>query len=79
MIKDKPIWGHGYGAFQAKYMDCQAEYFKNITNSKFELLADNIKHPFNEFVKVAVEFGMTGLVIVLSIEIFKTVNSNTNC
>lgn len=49
MIKDKPILGHGYGTFQAKYMDYQAEYFKNNPDSKFEFLADNVKHPFNEF------------------------------
>ena len=26
MIKDKPVFGHGYGAFKAKYMDYQADY-----------------------------------------------------
>ncbi|MGV8090420.1 MAG: O-antigen ligase family protein [Mangrovibacterium sp.] len=70
MIKEKPILGHGYGAFQAKYMDYQAEYFKANPASKFVLLADNIKHPFNEFIKVAVEFGMIGLFIALSIILF---------
>ncbi len=70
MIKDKPILGHGYGAFQAKYMDYQAEYFKNNPNSKFELLADNVKHPFNEFIKVAVEYGIIGLVTIISIILF---------
>jgi O-antigen polymerase len=70
MIKDKPVFGYGYGSFQAKYMDYQAEYFKNNPNSKFELLADNVKHPFNEFIKVAVEFGMIGLVIFLLFILF---------
>lgn len=67
MIKDKPLLGHGNGAFQAKYMDYQAEYFKNNPNSKFKLLADNVKHPFNEFIKVAVEFGWVGLMVVISL------------
>ncbi len=67
MIKDKPILGHGYGSFQEKYMDYQAEYFKNNPNSKYSQLADNVKHPFNEFVKVAIEFGLVGLLIILSI------------
>ena len=70
MIKDKPIFGHGYGAFQAKYMDYQAEYFKNNPNSKYAQLADNVKHPFNEFIKVAVEFGMVGLAIFISFILF---------
>lgn len=70
MIKDKPISGHGYGAFQAKYMDYQAEYFKNNPNSKFKLLADNVKHPFNEFIKIAVEFGSIGLMVVISLLLF---------
>ena len=70
MIKDKPVFGHGYGKFLAKYMDYQAEYFKSNSNSKFELLADNVKHPFNEFIKVTVEFGIAGLVITFSLMLF---------
>lgn len=82
MIKDKPILGHGFGMFQAKYMDYQAEYFKNNPNSKYAQLADNVKHPFNEFIKVAVEFGIVGLIVVLSLflfvlwEIIKSENKN---
>ena len=60
MIKDKPILGHGLGGFQAKYMDYQAEYFRTNQGSSFKMLADNVKHPFNEFIKVAVEFGIIG-------------------
>ena len=70
MIKDKPVFGHGYGVFQANYMDYQAEYFKNNPNSPYVPLADNIKHPFNEFVKIAVEFGIVGLAIILSFVLF---------
>jgi O-antigen ligase len=70
MIKDKPLFGHGYGAFQAKYMDYQAGYFKINPNSTYSQLADNVKHPFNEFIKVTVEFGMVGLVVVLASILF---------
>ncbi len=65
MIKEKPAFGHGYGMFQAKYMDYQAEYFKNNPHSRYALLADNVKHPFNEFIKLTVEFGIVGLIVVL--------------
>jgi len=70
MIKDKPVIGHGYGAFHAKYMDYQGEYFKNNPNSKYAKLTDNVKHPFNEFIKVAVEFGLVGLIVVFSFILF---------
>ncbi|WP_372775263.1 O-antigen ligase family protein [Mangrovibacterium sp.] len=70
MIKDKPVLGQGYGAFQAKYMDYQAEYFKNNSDSKYAQLADNAKHPFNEFIKVAVEFGIVVLIVVLTLFLF---------
>ncbi|MDD4437871.1 MAG: O-antigen ligase family protein [Tissierellia bacterium] len=66
MIKEKPVFGYGFGMFQAKYMDFQAEYFKNNPDSKYAQLADNVKHPFNEFIKVSVEFGIVGLIILLS-------------
>lgn len=65
LIQDSPLYGHGYESFQTKYMDYQAEYFKNNPNSRFKLLADNVKHPFNEFVLMVVEFGIIGLVITL--------------
>lgn len=70
MIMDKPVVGHGINAFQAKYMDYQAQFFKNNPDSKYQLLADNVKHPFNEFLKIAVEFGLSGLIIMLSIILF---------
>lgn len=70
MIKDKPVLGHGINTFQAKYMDYQSQYFENNRDSKYELLADNVKHPFNEFLKIAVEFGVIGLIVMLSIILF---------
>lgn len=70
MVKDKPVFGHGYGAFKAEYMDYQAEYFKNNPSSKYAQLADNVKHPFNEFIKITVEFGIVGLIAALSLFLF---------
>lgn len=64
MIKDKPIFGHGYGSFKAKYMGYQARYFEENPDSKDRLLADNVKHPFNEFILLGVEFGFVGLLLV---------------
>ncbi len=63
MVKDKPLFGHGYDSFQADYMDYQAQYFKNHPNSKYKQLADNVKHPFNEYIKIMVEYGIIGFII----------------
>lgn len=60
MIADKPLFGHGTGGFQRSYMLYQADYFKNHPNSSFTMLADNVKHPFNEFLKLLVEQGLVG-------------------
>lgn len=65
MLKDKPAFGHGYKAFESRYMDYQARFFKENPDSKFAQLADNVKHPFNELIKIAVEFGIVGLIVIM--------------
>lgn len=64
MFKDKPL-GYGYNGFQANYMNYQAKYFKGNPQSIYTQLADNVKHPFNEFVKIAINYGAVGLVFYL--------------
>lgn len=70
MIKDKPIFGHGYGSFKAKYMSYQASYFKENPNSKDYILADNVQNPFNEFILLTVELGLVGLFVFCLIIVF---------
>ena len=65
MVVDKPIFGHGKGAFQAKYMIYQAEYFKANPDSRYAQLADNALHPFNEYLLILCEHGITGLCVVV--------------
>jgi O-antigen polymerase len=65
MIKDKPLIGFGHKGFQANYMHYQAQYFKQNPGSKFVQLADNVTHPFNEFVKIAVNYGIVGLMLLV--------------
>lgn len=67
MIKDKPITGYGIGAFEAHYMDYQAKYFEEHTDSRFAKLADNVKHPFNEFLSIGVQFGVIGWILIAGI------------
>lgn len=79
MIKDKPLLGHGRNSFNAKYMLYQADYFKKHPDSKYLQLADNVKHPFNEFLLVAVDYGMTGLLVVIGyIVLIGSVYRNNN-
>jgi O-antigen polymerase len=60
MIVDKPILGHGEGGFQREYMLYQANYFRNHPDSSYAMLADIVKHPFNEFLLLLVENGLVG-------------------
>lgn len=65
MIADKPFLGWGKDGFDAFYMPYQADYFITHPNSKFQLLADNIIHPFNEFLLFTIKYGMIGLVLLI--------------
>jgi O-antigen ligase len=67
MILDKPFLGHGEGAFMADYMDYQAEYLTRFPESQFRQLADNVKHPFNEFILILIEYGIIGFVVFLAL------------
>lgn len=65
MIKDMPFFGHGYNSFEAKYMIYQSDYLKRNSETEFLLLSDNIKHPFNEFILLIVEFGLVAFVLFI--------------
>jgi hypothetical protein len=76
MITEKPIFGWGSNSFRSQYMSHQADYFKKHPNSQFELLADNVTHPFNEYLLLTAEYGIVGLILlfVLIFTIFKKRN-----
>ena len=67
MIADSPILGFGDGFFRANYMLYQANYLKDISDSTYSFLADNIVSPFNEYLFLTVEFGMIGLFLLCGI------------
>lgn len=67
MFKDKPLLGHGLNAFDAHYMDYQADFFSENPESKFVLLADNVKHVYNEFISLSIHFGIIGLIILFAL------------
>lgn len=64
MIKQMPIFGYGVNSFDANYMQHQAAYFEKNPNSQYAMLADNTRHPFNEYLLVIIEYGIIGFVII---------------
>lgn len=64
MIKDQP-WGYGISGLANNYMLYQAEFFRLHPDSAFAWYADNIAIPFNEFLHIAVNLGLVGLLFCL--------------
>lgn len=64
MIMDKPLWGYGIGGFSREYMLYQAKYFNENPNSKFLMVADNVGHPYNELLRIVIEHGIVGGVLI---------------
>lgn len=67
MIADKPLWGWGFGGFDAQYMNYQAEYLSVHPKSSMLLLADDTKSPFNEFIHVAIIGGIPCALLFLCV------------
>lgn len=67
MFLDKPILGFGLKGFESDYMLYQAKYFIANPDSTFVQLADNTYHPYNEFIRIAVCFGICGILILFSL------------
>ena len=65
MIADSPLFGFGPNGFLTEYMEYQAEYFAGNPISPHSLLADNINHPFNEYIELIVKYGLFGLAIAV--------------
>ena len=65
MVADRPLLGHGVGAFTQKYMLYQAAYFAENPVSPLALVADNTASPFNELLSIAIALGAVGLLLFL--------------
>jgi O-antigen ligase len=70
MIKEKPLFGYGANGFKANYMDFQAKYFEEHPGSQFAMLADNVNSPFNEYILLVANYGLTGLLLFCLFAIF---------
>ncbi|MCR9013343.1 O-antigen ligase family protein [Gabonibacter chumensis] len=65
-LKEHPLTGVGIGNFPAAYGEAQANYFMQENSSPREKwLADIPEYGFNEFLQIAVEGGIIGIVLFL--------------
>ena len=65
-IKEHPLFGAGYGRFAAIYGDAQATYFLSDKGNEAQIMvADSPEYAFNEYVQLAVELGIIGLLLFL--------------
>jgi len=66
MIKDNPK-GLGINGMSNAYMLYQADYFENNPDSLFIPNATDITIAYNEFFRIAVNFGIAGLILFLAL------------
>lgn len=66
MIKDKPLFGFGHDGFEAHYMDYQADYLLSNPDSSFTILADNVNHPFNEYLLFVIRYGLISFMALIA-------------
>lgn len=60
MLHDFILCGRGSDSFLSQYMVNQAAFLNENPQSDFAYLADNVFHPFNEYLLLIVEFGIVG-------------------
>ena len=65
LVKEHPIIGHGHRGFEREYMLRQADFFRENPDSEYAVLADEIRHPLNEFLYVWVNYGVVAPVALL--------------
>lgn len=65
MVDDKPLLGHGAGSIERCYMNYQADYLKHSSKQSEIMLADNVKHVFNDYLSVAIQFGIVGILFLV--------------
>lgn len=70
IIKEQPLTGVGYGRFNSVYNTYQADYFRGEHNKEEELLADNVRLAYNDYIETTAETGISGLLLLLCLLYF---------
>lgn len=65
LISRKPWTGHGTGGFGREYMWVQGRYFAGHPESGYAWLADEVRHPLNEFALLWVDYGVAAPCVLL--------------
>lgn len=70
-IAESPLWGHGSGTFASVYGMTQENYFAAGSYTKTEeLVAGSPEYAFNEYLQIAVEYGVPFLILILMLIAF---------
>jgi predicted negative regulator of RcsB-dependent stress response len=78
-IRENPITGHGFNAFQAKYGTFQAQYFQQHPDNENEkILADNMSIAMNDYVELVFNLGFIGLILYGTFWLFLICRYNYN-
>jgi len=67
LIEERPFLGHGHGGFLREYMGHQGRYFTQHPDDIAAPLADEIRHPLNEFLLMGVDYGVLGMVLLATL------------
>ena len=79
LIAQKPVSGYGMGAFDALYMNQQANHFQlNDTNIKEQMVAGTPEAPFNEFFNIWLSYGLIAVLIIIFVIFIILFRTKTN-
>lgn len=67
---DRALLGAGFDGFRKKYMDYQAEYFRQKVTADESFVAGDVNYAFNEPLELATEYGLVGIGIIFFIFYF---------
>ena len=68
VVKEKPLFGHGAGSFNALYMPAQARWFESGRGTQAQVMvAGSPQAPFNEPLGFWLEKGLVGILLVAGI------------
>lgn len=70
IIREHPLLGCGPDGFHKLYMEHQADYFRTHPDSPYVMIADNVRHPFNEYIKLTCQYGIVGLLVAIGVLFF---------
>lgn len=80
IISENPLFGIGFDNYKSRYMNYQAEYFRNISSIPEQIVASDTCYAFNEYLQTIIETGFVGFILIslIVITIFKNNGKNKN-